>query len=438
MGRQLTVVIILGLIALAIAQTDTIAVFSLQECINSALQSSPTSARIEAENTQIYTNVYSSLSPVLPYLSISSGWNRSGPQVGTLIDVPGGPPITTEGVSLNNFQTSFSFAQTLVDIASFVQVKQIPNINSLATNTFQSSRADLAYNVKQQYYGLLVIYSNVSVSETAVKQFEQQAQVASEKYRLGVISRPELLRVEVALLQQRVENINTTTSLQNGLRTMAYLIGEKYPIAIDTSLSFPDTLGPLPPQDSLIELLIQSSPSYQISKLNLETRKSTQLASKLNILPSINGTFTYGYSAPHMFGSFSDWKDNDFWSVGIDLTWSIFERLSWYSQLKDAQAQTQIATADLALTRTSLTEEMDQAYANLQAAQATLLIVPDLLEQATEELRLTMEQFRLGAAAALDLLQSQLSFIQAQQQVITAITDFYLAQAKILQLLGQW
>lgn len=413
---------------------DSVPVLTLEECIRSAFENSPRSALITAERVQARTNVLTTLSPLLPFVSVSSGWNRSG-QGGTLVEVPGQAPVVTEDITADNFQAYLSVAQTLLDASAFTQVSQIPNIYRVAETMSEESRAELAFSVKQQYYSLVQLHSAYSVSQAAVEQVEQQVEVAREQFRLGAIARPELLRVEVALIQQRVEMINAQAALVNGRRALANLIGTDYPVQIDTALQFPDTSGTLPPQDSLLRVVLEENPSYQVSRLSLEIQKSNELASRLRILPSVSGSFTYGYSAPE-FGA--DWQDNDFWSLGVDLSWSIFERLSWYAQVREAAAQTQISQTNAEITRTTVVQQMNESYANLQAAQQTLLLVPDLLEQAREEFRLTQEQFRLGAASALDFLQSQLVYNEAQQQAVQIITNYYVARAQILQLLGEW
>lgn len=430
----LPVLLFVFCIRLSAQNGDSLPVFTLRECITSAFENSPRSELIAAERLQARTNVLNTLSPLLPLVSLSSGWNRSG-QGGTLVEVPGQAPVVTEDVTADNFQTNLSVAQTLLDASAFTQISQVPNIHRMAETMSEESRAELAFSVKQQFYSLVQLHSAYRVSQAAVEQVEQQVEVAREQFRLGSIARPELLRVKVALIQQRVEVINAQAALVNGRRALANLIGVDYPVQIDTSLQFPDTSGALPSQDSLLKIVLEKNPSYQLSQLSLDVQKSNELATRLRILPSVSGTFAYGYSAPE-FGA--DWSDNDFWSLGVDLSFSIFERLSRYAQVREAAAQTRISQSNTEITRTNVVQQVNESYANLQTAQQTLLLVPDLLEQAREEFRLTREQFRLGAASALDFLQSQLVYNEAQQQAVQIITNYYVAQAQIQQLLGEW
>ncbi len=426
--------LLLALISVSVAQ-DSTRVFTLDECVRSAIENSPQAAQIRAQQNQTLTGILTSLSPVLPYVSLSSRWNRSGPQAASIVDVPGGEPIITQEPFADNVQASVSVVQNLLDLASFAQIGQIPQIDNLASEQYLQSIADLAFQVKEQYYNLIVLYNNLSVSDAALEQIRQQAEIAREQFRLGVIARPELLRVEVALLQRQVERVNALAALVNGRRALANLIGSDYPVRIDTSVSFPDTLKPLPPPEVFNKLVLERNPSYLISATNLKLQETAETVSKLRIVPSVNGSFTYGYSSPDWF---TQWQDNDFWQLGVELSWSIFERLSWYAQVREASAQTQIVKANVDITRNNVILQMNQAYASLVAAREALVLVPQLLEQANEEQRLTGEQFRLGAASSLDFLQSQLTFIQAQQQAVQVLVNYHLAQAQIQQLLGEW
>ncbi len=404
----------------------------LEECVKIALEKSPYSKRAAGERLQTLSTLYSTLGALLPQVQLSSEYARMPAGDELVIN-----PLTEQGITdittSDNFELNLSISQSIVDASSWIQLKQTGTISQAAEFSYLSARAELVYNVKQAFYELVRMYRTVSVIEASVKQGIEQVEVAEERFRLGGISRPELLRVQVGLSQFRVELIEATSNIEIGKRSLANYLGISYPFSIDTSLKFPDINTALPSEDSLLKLVVQKNPSYKYSKLSLEAQKQNHLSIKLQKVPTINGFFIYGYSGPQLFDNL-----RDFWSLGMQLQWTIFEGLRWYGRLRESSTQIETSAADLDITLNTAIEQMHQAYSNLKSSRDALLTVSLLKEQAIEEFRLRQEQYRLGAASSEELLISQVNFNEAQQQAVQIITSYYLASAKILQLLGEW
>jgi len=284
------------------------------------------------------------------------------------------------------------------------------------------------------------MYKNAAVAASAVEQMDEQVRIARESFRLGVIPKPELLRVEVGAIQQRVELINAQENLENGRNALASMIGLPPPVAIDTVLEFPDLSGELPDFDSLLQRALDANPSYLLAQTSHRVSRNSHRAAKYSILPVLSGTFSYGYSSPDVFGNSPAFRgqDNGFWIVGAQLSWNIFDRLGWYSQRQETAAVTRITEANERSARSALVREVEAVYSALRASREALVWVPELLTLAEEELRLTQEQFRLGVASSLNLLQSQVAYNQSQHQAVSAIVDYYIAKAALERIMGQW
>ena len=96
---------------------------------------------------------------------------------------------------------------SIVDASSWVQLKQNGTVSRAAEYSFLAARAELVYNVKQAFYELIQLYRNSTVIEASVAQGTEQVKVATERFRLGGISRPELLRIQTGLSQLKVDLI---------------------------------------------------------------------------------------------------------------------------------------------------------------------------------------------------------------------------------------
>lgn len=405
---------------------------TIEECINIALDKSPYSRRATDERLQTLSGIYNALSPLLPQVQLSTEYSRV-PSDNQLLINPSIEPEITDIVTNDNFEFSLIVSQSIVDASSWVQLKQNGTVSRAAEYSFLAARAELVYNVKQAFYELVQLYRNFTVIEASVAQGTEQVKVATERFRLGGISRPELLRIQTGLSQLRVDLIEATGAIENQRKNLANYLGISSSFYVDTSLKFPDTNSALPSEDSLIRSLSQKNPSTISARLALEAQKQNHLSIKLQKVPTVDGFFTYGYSGPQFFNNLSN-----FWSLGMQLRWPVFEGLRWYGQFRESSLQIRTSSADLEISFNTAVEQMHQSYSDLKSSRDALSMVKLLMEQATEEFRLRQEQYRLGAASSEELLTSQVTFIEAQQQAVQIIVAYHLAWARILQLLGEW
>lgn len=405
---------------------------NLEECIKIALDKSPYSRRATGEKLQTFSGIYNALSPLLPQVQLSTEYSRVPSDDELLINPYIGSEIT-DIVTNDNFEFSLIVSQNIVDASSWVQLKQNSTVSKAAEYSFLAARAELVYNVKQAFYELIQLSRNFSVIEASVAQGTEQVKVATERFRLGGISRPELLRIQTGFSQMRVDLIEAKGAIENKKKSLASYLGISSPFFIDTTLKFPDTNSAIPLEDSLIKLLFQKNPSTISARLAVEAQKQNHLSIKLRKIPTIEGFFTYGYSGPQFFNNLKN-----FWSLGMQLRWPVFEGLRWYGQLRESFLQIGISSEDLEIATNSAVEQMHQSYSDLKSSRDALSMVNLLIEQATEEFRLRQEQYRLGAASSEELLTSQVTFIEAQQQAVQIIVAYHLAWARILQLLGEW
>lgn len=423
--------LIINLSAILISAQNPSNLLTVQQCITIALKESPYTTRATGDHLQYRYQRFSSLSSVLPSFQFNTEYNRSPQQ--EIVDFPVvNPDVAGTPLTLDQLEIAFTLNQSIIDVASWGQLKQAFIIADAAKATYRGGLAELAYNVKQSYYELIRLYRNLSVLQASVEQNTKQLQVAQERFKLGSIARPELLRIQVEQSQLRVNLIEATSKIEIGRKNLANYMGISYPVQIDTFLQFPDTTHHLPSEDSLIGLLYIKNPSLITSKLTLDAQKSNQFSIKMQKIPILNGYYSFGYSGPR----FSN-LDN-FWILGVQLNWPILEGLAWYGRIKEAQAQTATAMADMEIAKNTAEEQMHQAYSSLRSNRQSLSLVSLLIEQAKEQFRLREEQYRLGATSSEELLNSLVSLREAQQQVVQIVTGYYLAQAQILNLLGEW
>ncbi len=437
----LSAVVGLGL-SVCVAQDTAQRALSLNESIRIALEESPYVVRIESERTQAAWGVLRTISPVLPHAALSSNAARSGPDEGvSIVEAPGvvgSLPVIAEELSRNEYATSISLSQSLIDVPVWTRIRQAVRARAAAFAAYRGSRAQLAYDVKQAYYRLVQLYRELAIAQAAVAQSEEQFRLAQARFDLGALGRPDLLRVEANLVQQRIEHIDAAASLEGGRRELANLLGVSSAVHIDTTLAFPELHDSIPSQDSLVELALRRNPSLTTAQATVEARTADRRAVHFDKVPTVSVSFTYGSADNAFWEQFSRWGENDFWHIAAYLRVGLINGGLWYARLRESSAEIARAQADARITRNGVAEQMRQAHAGLAAAREALSQVTLLTERAQEEYRFTLEKYRLGAASSLDLLTSQLASNRAARQAAEIVIRYRLARAQTLLLIGEW
>ena len=423
MKKLILVVSFLLQFALSAWAADSLTV---EQCVSLALRQSPELKKAQASLSLAGASLQGSVGTILPHLSGSSSYTQRGPAT-----------INQNG-HLDTYSTGLSVGMSLVNLSGWADITGTALARQSAGAAYQLAVASLAYRVKEAFYGLAKLEKAVEVARSSVKQSQEQAKRAEAMYQLGSLSRADMLKIQVRLTQNRVDLLSAETNLISAKQSLAGLLGISGEAAINPNLSFPDTSLMKVVSDSVTPVELEQNPAYRQAKKNKQSRNAGLWSAWLDRLPYLSGSYSYGFSDSRQFKDGSDWIDHDSWSASLALNWNIFDGGIAEAGIRQAAAQAKIADADLFSARQAVYSELKQAKLSLTMSRQAIGLVTDLLQQASEDYKLTTEKYRLGSASVLDLLSSQLTYNQAQQQAANTLCDYYLSLARMDKALGKW
>jgi outer membrane protein TolC len=120
----------------------------------------------------------------------------------------------------------------------------------------------------------------------------------------------------------------------------------------------------------------------------------------------------------------------------VGVSWTLFNGFSRESQVVSASVARDNAEANAADTRRAVNAQVAQQIAALTTAYEKIDIARANVAAATEDLRVQNERYRVGAATILDLLTSQASLTQAEQNFVQVRFDYLIARAQLEALVG--
>jgi outer membrane protein TolC len=113
------------------------------------------------------------------------------------------------------------------------------------------------------------------------------------------------------------------------------------------------------------------------------------------------------------------------------LLWSPNDTFNYGAQVDQSRADLDQTMADLQQFEDSLRVEVFQAYYGYASAHAQLEAARAGITAAEESYRVRREQFRAGAAIAVDVIDSESQLRQARLDLVNALIDTRIARARV-------
>ena len=336
----------------------------------------------------------------------------------------------TFGTKYNSTQ-SVQLDQKIYDQSLLTGLQANKEYNKLSEMDAEKNKENLIYNISSSYYKILVAQRRLELLEHNKDQFEKILKVTQLQAEQGVIKRVDVKQVQVNLNNVLSQISVTTNDLTLARNTLKNNVGLKQ----DAEITLTDTarwLNQTPAARIYDPFDYKGTIDYQQQKIQIDLYDINRKSIKNQAIPVLS---MYGRYGANGFGASSvadAYKPLlDYSAVGVKLSWSLFTGFR-----RDAQYKQAVITMNNAMENLSLNEELQNlqfqnAGAAVTRAQSTIITNKNNMELANEVYENTTLQYSQGIANLSDLLNSELSYREAQNNYINSLLDFYLADLDV-------
>lgn len=288
---------------------------------------------------------------------------------------------------------------------------------------------ELIYQTDEAYWRLV----DISAKHALVKDYQALVQIlfsqVQNAYDAGVTTQNDLLKVQVKLNEAELMAFKA----QNGVRLATMALNQIIGEPIESSLALPGTISEISyvPYDSTqVQEYIENRPEVLILKQELEIKQSLTKIAQSKYFPNIALQASANYQNPNPYDSFeANFGHN--WQVGVVAQWEIFDfkaRKHTISATKHQQQSTQLI---LEQSKELFELEIKQAELQYKEALKRIQLSEKSVAQAEENLRITQNRFDEGMCKSSDVLEAQLSWLNAKTELIEAQTEMYTKHANL-------
>jgi outer membrane protein TolC len=355
----------------------------------------------------------------------------SGGSLGTVA----GTPIPNSSVILNQggltiVTSGTGLVQPLTQL--FTRVK--PQ-NEAASAELGATRADaqeteneVALKVHQLYYRVLISQLHYSATEARIKAAQDLQNERTEQVKYGSALDEDVIESHAQSLQAKQELLTTELQLSDLTMQLDDVTGLPLTTRLELDPSVPGVRDTCQ-REECIKVARQSHPEIVEAREELRKASAAVQLAKADYVPDITAFARYSYSSnvpflAHNFGTF-----------GVELTYDLFDGGRRRAAVRESDAQVAEAKENLARVTEDVELRLQVAYNKLQRTREMVQVSQELYALRAESSRVFAQQLQKGETlqsqlqnavaqefdAKTVLLQSQLDYIQARDEVTEAI-----------------
>lgn len=409
---------------------------SLKQCIEYGLKNNPNVKIAQYKERVAVQQGREALASYLPQVNASGALDDNVKLQSTVL--PGAFFGSTEDrrVALGTkYSTNVSAQadQVVFDQSLLTGIKaNKPNQENAALNTRKTNES-IIYNVANQYYQVFVTAQQIALLKDNLDKTSKILGTLQVQLDNGVIKRMDYDRTKVSL-----NNIKSQLTLAESNLILAQ---NQLKFQMGMSMNEPIELADNP-LDKPFEVYKPGAfdPSnltdFKIQKTNMILQGLEKDRIKAGYLPKLSVYGRYGYQAlgNNLGDSWGTWLG--FGGVGLKLTIPIFDSFKRDAQWK--QADLNLMTQNEQLKLNTLNYELQNHNTNTQLQKASLNLATDEsnVTLAKEVYDVSSLQYKEGTLPLSDLLNSEISYKEAQSNYINSLLSYYQAKLGIEQSQG--
>lgn len=293
----------------------------------------------------------------------------------------------------------------------------------------------LCANVASAYFQLRTYQEQYQVAQAHIVSQEKVLKMTEVRYEAGLSNALEVSQAKTLLYSTRATLPTLESSIRTTANAIAVLTGD-FPFEKLTEMLGDAKLAPAPP------ILAPSAPMELLRRRPDVVEAEKQLAqyaaqigvAKKDFLPVLTLTGSIGTSArkaDNLFGKYSLE-----YSVAPTLSWTVFDGFARNNNLAEARLQLEAATDDYNMTVLTAVEEVENAISNYNSAVEQAKALAEVVAESERSYNLAVDLYKQGLSDFINVVNSQVTFLENQSQLTEATGNVYAAQIDIYRTLG--
>lgn len=371
-------------------------------------------AYYQQSNTLFLPNItasHTAISTTNPLMAFGSKLNQ---ELLTTSDF--NPTLLNDPAKTQNFATVISVQQPLLNADGLYERKAAYAKMQAYQLQTERTKEYMDLEVSKAYMQLQLAYKAVTVLTKAESTAKANLILITNYFNQGLVQKTDVLNVQIRVSDVSTQLQYAKSNIQNASDYLGFLLNENYKNKIyqpleelENSISVTQVSNEVPENRKDIQAMTLSTSAYQ----------KMYLSSKMNFLPRLNAFGSYELYDQTLFGT-----NAKGYTVGAQLSWSVFDGYKSIGKMAKAKADFQKATIETEQYKKQSQLEVNKTNRQLLDSENKVILSQLAFEQSQEAYRIRQNRFAQGLEKTTDLLQSETQMIQKELEHLQAVFEY--------------
>lgn len=399
--------------------------WSLQDCINHALQHNIQIQKNRISQEQGEVSLWQDQGTLFPSLSFSTSQSAGyRPFEETTAIVQNGQVTNTS----NNltYQGSYGLNASWTVWNGGINRKNIKAQelqNEITELTTEQSELSIQEQIAQLYVQIMYTKEAKRVNEKLRETAQSQYDRGQEMLAQGQMARADVAQLEAQLSSARYDVTSSESQIANYKRQLKALLELDLTTAFDVAGEVPSdekVLAAVPSAEEAYETALATRPEIRSAELSIDAADMQLDIARRGFLPTVGVSAGVGdshYSASP-YGTGKQLKRNLNASAGVTVSVPIFDNRRNQAAVKQAKLQQANSRLDLQDRKNALSSTIEQYWINACTGQQNFIAARSRAESQQQSYDLLSEQFAAGLKNVVDVLEGRDNLLSAQQAML--------------------
>jgi outer membrane protein TolC len=346
-----------------------------------------------------------------------------------------GTPIPNQPATLNQGGRTLIVSGTGLEQPLTQLFTRVKPTNDLARADLDATRAnaretenDIALRVHEIYYQILVTQLHRRATEAKIRAAQDVEGERRQQVKYGSTLDEQLIESRAQTLEAKQDLLTTELQLSDLTMQLNDVLGLPVITQLELDPTVPEVQEPCR-REECVKTALASHPEIVAARAEVEKASAAVRLSKADYFPDVSAIARYSYQDNVPFLA------RNFGTFGAQLTYDLFDGGKRKANVGESNARLGEARENLARITDEVQRKVETAANKLARTREMVDVSQQILTLRTESSRVSAQQLERGEAlpsqaetaiaqefdAKTLLLQSQLSFVQARDEMIHAI-----------------
>jgi outer membrane protein TolC len=404
------------------------------QAVDLALRLQPDVQTARGQLRQAEGQVVQQRAALLPRISVQStlshtsspGDSNQGLDSASLVTAGGGGTVVSSGGrTTDRLSTNLGLNQLLFDFGRTRSLVLEADLNrQAAAATVLQTENDVALDVKERFYTLILNRRLVEVREDELVNRQEQLRLARALYEAGQLAPGDVVRGQTAVTNTVVALNRARQELELARQDQAQALG----LPPLTLLDVVESAEPDLPNKEIAYLMdaaLDRRPDMLVAQKNVEAAQAGLGAAYALNRPALSAFTGITYQ-----GDVNGVQRPTF-SVQLQLDFDLYDGGARAGAVTSAEGALQIVQADLQRTRLVVERDVSGALAELITAERNVEAAQSGLDSARQGVRIALGRYQVALGTLTDVFDAQANLVTAQTNLVSSLSDLDLARARL-------